>query len=99
MANIERVSDQLKKIKNGFDNSNHSFMAQLVSGLQERIAEASGLDVQAVGKQAIVGQMSLNVTGSKIVDSEEEMERIKDRVRQTMDSLKNPSSLEQLLSE
>lgn len=100
MANTERVSDQIKRIKDAFDNTNHSFMASLVSGLQTKINQTTpGLDTVASGKVASVGKIDLNLVGSKLAEDTADLERTGNKLRQLMDSLRNESAINSLLSE
>lgn len=99
MGSTEKVSEQLNKIKDGFDNSNHSFVTRLMSGLQARIGEViTDMPMTPAGKQATVGHISVNIIGSKTVEDEAELEEHKQKARQLMDMLKNPSSLIELLN-
>lgn len=100
MANIERVSDQLRRISDGFDNSNHTFVTRLLNGLQSRIGETVvKIETAASGKQAVVGRISVNIIGSKISEDAEQLEADKQKIRQMIDTLKNPSALIEILGE
>jgi hypothetical protein len=99
MANTERVSDQIKRIKDAFDNSNHSFMASLVSGLRLEVIQASpDLDTVPSGKTASVGKINLNLVGSQVVGDANQLKKTDKNIRQLMDSLKNESAINELLS-
>lgn len=100
MANTEKVSDQIATIKDGWDNSNHSFMTRLMAGLQNRINEVVGeMPTIPTGKQAVIGQIKVNIVGSKVVADADGLDDHKQKVRQLMDVLKNPASLVELLGE
>jgi len=93
-----RVSDQAKMVGNHFEISNHTFLNQLTTGLQERVDVAvPGLKVIPIGKKASVGNISLSLTGQITLGDETKVAEADEKVRQLMDSLKNPSNLLSLL--
>lgn len=98
MAGTAKVSDQTKMIGNRFDISNHTFLNQLTTGMQVRVGETvPGLKVTPVGKKASQGEVSLTLMGQVALDDATKVEDAEDKVRQLMDSLKNPSNLLMLL--
>lgn len=100
MANTERVSEQITRIKDGLDNSNHTFVTRLMAGLSNHIGEiVADMPIVPTGKQAVVGKISVNMIGSKVVADSEELDENRRKVRQMMDTLKNPSALTELLGE
>lgn len=99
MDNTGKVSDQLKKIVNGFDNSNHTFMTRMILGLQNRISETvKELDTTPSGKESSVGQISVTLSGSKLVN-DGQLKQTSDDIRRMFDALRNPSNFIDLLGE
>ena len=98
MANTEKVSNQTKLLADKFEISNHTFLNQLTSGLQERVAMAvPDLEILPMGKQDSRGDISLTIMGQITLEDEAELEDAENKVRQLMDSLKNPTNLLSLL--
>lgn len=98
MASTARVSDQVKSIGNNFEISNHTFVNQLIAGLQERVDQtAPGLKVIPTNKKMNQGEISLTLMGQVTLDDASQVEDTETKVRQMMDSLKNPSNLLSLL--
>jgi len=100
MANTEKVSEQLTRIKDGFDKSNHTFLTRLMSGLQKRIADTvPELEVTPTGKQATVGHIRVNMIGSKVVEDETVLADNQRKIRQLMDIMKNPTAIIGIIGE
>ena len=98
MANTEKASNQTKLLADKFEISNHTFLNQLTSGLQERVAMAvPDLEILPMGKQDSRGDISLTIMGQITLEDEAELEDAENKVRQLMDSLKNPTNLLSLL--
>lgn len=92
---IVKASDQIKGIRKGFETSNHAFLSQIAAAVSEKIKVDTGLEVVLTGKEvsgdmikaALIGQLSdVEKTGD-----------IEERVKQTMQGLRNPSALVDLL--
>ena len=93
-----KVSEQLVSINNGFDISNHTFVNQLMDGLQQEITEiVPNLTVIPMGKEASKGKISVMLKGQIIIEDADSMSSVDDKIRQLMDSLKNPANLLSLL--
>ena len=98
MASTGKASSQVKQIGNNFEISNHTFVNQITSGLQERVAQTvPDLKVIPTGKKASKGNISLTLIGQITLEDAESVESADEKVRQLMDSLKNPSNLLSLL--
>jgi len=98
MSNTGKASDQVERVSDHFDISNHTFVNQVVGGLQSRVGTAvPDMKLQPVGKKATRGGISLTLTGQILLDSPDDVERAKEKVQQFMDSLKNPANLLSLL--
>ena len=94
VANTENPYNQVKAVSNNFEISNHAFVNQLVAGLQKKIGIAvPGLTVGSSAKEATKGKISMIVTGQIIVDDSESLSDVDERVRQVMNSIKNPADL------
>jgi hypothetical protein len=98
VANTGRVSNDIKAIGNNFEVSNHTFLGQISSGIQGRVGETvSGLKVVPTGKKAARGDISVTLVGQVTLEKSDDVETANEKVRQLMDSLKNPSNLISLL--
>lgn len=87
-----KVSDQSKHIENQFVISNHAFINQIASGLQKRLKqEIPGLTLSLGGKSESGNVIKLVLSGATVVEGE--LEEAENKVRMTMDKLKNPSEL------
>lgn len=92
---IVKACDQITSIRKGFDTSNHTFLSKIAAAVAEKIKADTGLEVILTGKEvngdtikaALIGQSS---------DPEENGD-IEERVRKTMQSLRNPAALTDLL--
>ncbi len=94
MASIVKASDQLKFVKNNHVVSHHLFATKLASGVKETIEqEVPDLKLRIGGKSVSGGKITLQITGSVKTEDADDMKRIDDLVRQTINSLKNPSNL------
>lgn len=90
-----KVSDQLKTVGRGFETSNHAFLSAIAKAIAGKIEEDTGLKLVLVGKVADGTSISATLTGQS-ADLEKNGE-IEERVRRTMQDLKNPSVLTDLL--
>ncbi len=93
-----KASDSIKPTQNGFDVSNHKFMNQLATGLQSRVEETvPDLTMVPTGKTASKGIVSFTLVGQVTLSDADAKDSVNDKVRQLMDTLKNPSNLLSLL--
>lgn len=93
-----KVSEQLVPISNGFDVSNHTFVNQIMNGLQQEITETvPDLTIIPMDKKASKGKISVTLKGQIILEDVADINSVDDKVRQLMNSLKNPSNLLSLL--
>lgn len=98
MANTEKASKQVESIGDKFEISNHSFVNQLIAGLQGRVSQtAPGLKVIPVGKTSSQGKIELTLMGQVTLEDTDSVESATEKTRQLMDSLKNPANLLSLL--
>ena len=98
MASTEKVSNQVKSIGDHFDISNHTFLNQIIGGLQNRMSRISpDLVINPAGKTSSLGKIKLTLTGQVVLENREDIDDTSDKTRQLMDSLKNPSNLLSLL--
>ncbi len=87
-----KVSEQSKHIENQFVISNHAFINQIANGLQKRLMqEIPGLTLSLGGKSESGNVIKLVLSGATVVEGE--LEETENKVRMTMDKLKNPSEL------
>lgn len=93
-----KVSDQLPSVRNHFEVSNHVFVNQLLSGLQDKVGNTvPGLKILPSGKNMSQGQVSVVIGGEIVLENSEDRETAEEKVKQLMDSLKNPANLLSLL--
>lgn len=86
--------------KDGFETSNHTFMNAIVSGLQKRISEVSpDLELVPSGKQVSGNKITLTLSGQIIVSTGDDLDNVDTKVRQFMDSIRNPSNFISLIDE
>lgn len=93
------IQEQIKSIDNNFEVSNHTFINQLMSGLQARITETvPDLKLRPTGKKASKGQITLTMVGQVTIDPiAGDIDSVDDKIRQLMDSLKNPTNLIEMI--
>jgi hypothetical protein len=98
MVSTVKVSSQTKAIGGQFEISNHTLLNQLTTGLQERVSEiVPELNIVPLGKKSSKGNISLTLMGQVVLEDETKVEDTGEKVRQLLDSLKNPSNLLSLL--
>ena len=92
-----RVSEQFKLIRTNFDTSNHRFLNSVVGGVKNVLTDAADIKLQT-GKKSQTGTLiELEVTGTKIVLDADDLEKLANTVRQTVDGLRNQSDLLSIL--
>jgi hypothetical protein len=98
MAGTEKVSDQIKGIKNAFDIKTHVFMNKLIVGLKEELQKVNP-DVVVVphGKKMSEEAISLVLKSEVICDNEEEAEQTKTKLIDVVKSINSPSDIESLI--
>ena len=94
MASTEKASKQVKQLKNSVNVSNHRFFNMIIEGVQGHLEETvPGLKlVQSASSLTKDGGTTV-LTGRMTVKDSEEKESVENKVRQTMDGLKNPADL------
>lgn len=90
-----KVSNQLKQIRSGFEISQHAFLNKVAEAIAEKIKKDTGLELTPVGKEDSGGKISMTLVGQS-VDPEQNGD-IEERVRRTMQGLRNPTNLVDLL--
>jgi hypothetical protein len=89
VGNIEN----LVNYKDGFDTSNHSFLNTISNGLIGKIADISPeLELVPSGKSVSGPKINLTLSGQIIVNNTDELHDIDTKVRQFMDSIRNPAN-------
>lgn len=90
-----KLEDQTKGVKRSFDNSTHSFFRLVADAIAAKIKQDTGLELELVGKEASKNGMSATLVGQ--ATDPERIPDIEQRVHKTMQGLKNPSNLTDLL--
>ena len=85
-----KVTDQIKVVKSYRSVSHHKLFNALMMAIKRELEEqAPGLELQFNGKAVSGATISAKLTG-QVVDENDD---VADKIRRTMDSLKNPSTL------
>lgn len=90
-----KVSNQIKNVQKAFETSNHAFFTKIAEAVAKRIEEDTGLRLVLQGKTASGNKIDATLMGQS--SDPEKNGDIEERVRQTMQELKNPSALTGLL--
>ncbi len=85
------LSDQVNKVGNGFDASNHTFFKAIANAVQAEIEKNTGLKLVLQGKTSSKGSITAILAGQSV--DPKQIDGLDDKVRQTMDNLRNPSNL------
>jgi hypothetical protein len=94
VVSTEKVSNQLKFVKNNHSVSQHLFATKLASGVKSAIEqEVPDLQLRVGSKAVSGGKITLQITGSIKTEDTDDMKRVDDAVRQAINTLKNPSNL------
>lgn len=89
-----KASKQCKHINTGFEVSNHAFINQLAAGIQKKIQEkVPGFLIKIGGKSESGSTIKMVLSGSMVTTDADKHQEISNKVRQTIDDLKNPSDL------
>ena len=93
MGNIVKASDgpnQVKIVRQNRDVSDHRFFNAIAMAVKTKLEQqVPGLEVQFGGKTVSGSEVVAQLTGQMV----DEDGSVDEKVRQTMDSLKNPSIL------
>ncbi len=93
-----KVSEQVKQIDFGLDNSTHSFFSKLAAALTARIEQDTGIKLSFVGKETTgSGSMNATLTGQFVDVDEKKVDGAAERLERLMAELKNPTNLIGLL--
>jgi hypothetical protein len=85
------TTDQTKQIGKGVDLSSHSFFNAIAEAIKERVARDTGLTLSLQGKKATgKGKISAVLIGQ--LTDPAKIPEVGDKVRRTMDALKNPTN-------
>lgn len=94
MGNIENQVDY----KDGFDTSNHTFLNAISNGLIKEIVNISpDLELVPSGKSVNGSKISLTLSCQVIVSNADELQNIDTKVRQFIDSIRNPANFTSLI--
>jgi hypothetical protein len=94
MAHTEKVSDQVKQVRLNLSASNHRFFNMIVAGVQKKLEESvPGLELKQSARAVTKSGGTIVLMGQVPAPMAEDKESAENKVRQTMDSLKNPSNL------
>lgn len=93
MVNTVKVSEQSKMVKSNVSVSHHRFFNAMMMAVKQKIEDQTGMELRYGGKEANGSNISASLRG-EMVDTDGDTD---EKVRQTMDTLKNPSSLMSLL--
>lgn len=93
-----KASDQIKTIRTNFDVTNHRFINAIAMGVKEKLEQIVPETKFKIGGKSLDGTViKLQISGTKITKDADELDKVKNDVRQTMDSLKNPANLMSIL--
>jgi hypothetical protein len=94
MGNIVKASEQVKMVRSNTSVAHHRFFNTMMLAIKQKIEEQNPeLKLQFGGKEVSGSNISASLRG-QMIDTDGDAD---DKVRQTMDTLKNPSSLLSLL--
>ena len=93
MVNTVKVSEQSKMVRSNVSVSNHRFFNAIMMAVKQKIEDQTGMELRYGGKEANGSSISASLRG-EMIDTDGDTD---EKVRQTMDTLKNPSSLMSLL--
>lgn len=95
MANTENRTDY----KDGFEISNHAFVNAINAGISKKIREVSGLELVPSGKQVNGKNITITLSGQVVLGGSEELNQVDTKIRQFMDSIRNPSNFISLIEQ
>lgn len=98
MASIENPYKQVEQISEKFDVSNHIFLNMVSNGIQQKTEQlVPDLLLVPINKKMSKGEISMTLVGQVVLDDANDINNVDNKIRQMMDSLKNPSNLLSLL--
>jgi len=84
------LKDQVKVLPKHFDNISHMIFNDITESIIDKLHEAvPELVIKKIGKTISDTGGSISLSGTKMVTNENEYKDIKDKVRHTIDGLKN----------
>lgn len=87
---VSKISDQIKVVKSHTSVTHHQFFNMVMMAIKKKLEEqVPGLELQYNGKAVSGTRISAKLTGQAIDENGDTA----DKVRQTMDSLRNPATL------
>ncbi len=89
------LSNQLKGLNSKFEVSNHKFLTALCDAIAKKLKDTAQIEMAQAGKK-VRGKVIETTLIGQSADLEVNKD-IEKRVKQTMDSLKNPVALTDLL--
>lgn len=90
-----KVSDQVLAARRGLDLGNHGFFNKIASAIQAKIAADTGLTLKLVGKAGSGPKITATLIGQ--TSDPELLPDLERKVEESMQDVKNPSSLVNLL--
>ncbi len=90
-----KVSSQMKGLKQKFEISNHKFLTTICDAIAKKLKDNAQIEMTQAGKSTKGNIIYTTMIGQNA--DPEVNEDVAKRVKQTMDSLKNPSALTDLL--
>lgn len=87
------MNEDFKRLSTGFDISTHRLLNFIIAGLQQRIADETGLKLEAVGKTVSGNVIKVDLIGQSILTNDSDAEDLAGKVDTLMNSLKNPNEL------
>jgi len=84
-----KIPEQTKVVKSNVSVSHHRFFNAVMMAVKRKIEDQTGLELRYGGKEVSGSNISASLRG-EMIDVEGDLD---DKVRQTMDTLKNPSLL------
>lgn len=80
-----------------FDVSNHRFLNAVTEGVKSTVTDVTDIKLQTGKKSQNGAFIELEITGTKIVLDADDLEKLANTVRQTVDGLRNQSDLLSIL--
>lgn len=88
------IKEELQQVNDGFDISNHRFLNMIANGISKLIAkDVPGLKLRYTGKSIKGNVVSAVLIGEIHLNNPDELDRASDKVKTTMQGLKNPTNL------
>lgn len=91
--------ENLVNYKDGFETSNHSFLNAISTGLINEIVSISPeLELIPSNKSVNGSKISLKLSAQVVVNSTDELHDVDAKIRQFMDSIRNPANFISLIN-